>query len=185
MHALLWLLSAVVVAWVCCVKWINRKIFDLKGRCVVITGAGQGLGRSIAVQFAIQGANVVLVDIREDFLQQAEQFISQTVAPAGACRVLTVVCDVASESSVQRAAELIRVKMGSVDVVVNNAGTAALQSVLSARHDEFLKTFRVNTHALFFVARAFVPEMIRQKHGHLVTVGSVMDLVPAGCPLTF
>ena len=94
------------------------------GRNVVITGGSQGLGLATARAYASSGANVAILARRADKLDEA----AASLRAGAAGKVLPVVCDVMKVADIQRAFDTITGALGSVDVVINNAGTARTQA---------------------------------------------------------
>src|SRR5579872_7319926 len=106
---------------------------------VWITGAGRGIGRATAMEFASIGARVVLSGRTKRPLERVAAAIRRTGGDA-----IVVVCDVASESSVRRAASTIEKRLGPVNILVNNAGIAPWKAFLKTTVDEFDETIATN-----------------------------------------
>ena len=139
---------------------------------VVVTGGASGIGRLVAGQMAALGASVTLVDKDSAGLLRAE---SELCAAGGDAR--TAVCDVGDKAAVAAAADEIVSAAGPVDILVNNAGVVSGRLLLDLTDEQIERTFRVNTLALFWTTRAFLPGMIERGFGHVVTVASAAGLI--------
>jgi all-trans-retinol dehydrogenase (NAD+) len=146
---------------------------DLQGRIALITGAGAGIGRLLAAELASRGARPVLWDLEEAKLVGALTEV-QDVA-GGLAR--SYVCDVSDRESVYRMAERVRTDVGDPEVLINNAGVVSGARLLDSSDERIRRTFEVNTLALYWVTKAFLPAMVRRNEGHLVTMASAAGLV--------
>ena len=90
---------------------------DLKGKVVLVTGGGSGLGRMLCVAFAKEGARVVTVDLRQNFLDETVSVVERETAQ----RIATFLCDLANRAMIYEVAAKIKAQIGKVDVLVNNA----------------------------------------------------------------
>lgn len=145
----------------------------LAGRVCAVTGAGSGIGAAIAQAFAAAGAQVALVD--RDIA--AARRVAGALAEQGA-RVLAVACDIADEAAVQAAAQQVRMQLGPVAALVNNAGLlrpGALESVPLA---EWNAVLAVNLTGYLLCARAFGQDMLAAGRGSVVHVASISALHP-------
>ncbi len=140
----------------------------LKDHTVLITGGGNGIGRLLALGAAKRGARVMLWDLSSD---AAEKVRAEIVDAGGHAQAYAV--DVADRDAVRVAAR----QTGSVEVLINNAGIVTGKNILDASEDAIEQTIGVNTLALFWVTRAFLPSMIENHRGTVVTVASAAGLV--------
>lgn len=146
----------------------------LAGRTAVVTGAGQGLGRDIAVRFAEAGAAVVLA------ARSAEKLaaVAREITASGG-RALALPADVSDEASVLALRDRVERELGEVDVLVNNSGiagpTAPLWEQPLAAWEE---TLAVNLTGVFLMCKAFLPAMIVRGRGSVVIVGSMTGKRP-------
>ncbi len=159
-----------------------RRRDPLAGQLVLITGAGGGLGRQLALCFARQGAVLALWDVRRDELDALCQWLTEECGvPASALHPQRV--DVADAAAVAREAAAQQTRLGPVRVVVNNAavvhGRPLVGSGRAASEAELRRSLDVNAAAHFWTARAFVPQMLEEGRGTLVTVSSLMAALPA------
>src|SRR5581483_8701264 len=142
-----------------------------RGKSVLITGAASGIGRLMAQKMAREGARLVLWDIDRDGLDAFRTELSAAGYP-----VRSYVCNLTDRRAIAAtAAQTLR--DGSVDVLVNNAGVVSGKPLLEESDEEILRTFDVNTLALFWTTRAFLPAMLARDSGHVVTIASAARLV--------
>ncbi len=149
---------------------------EFKGKVAVITGAGRGIGRGIALHCAREGMKVVLAGIRMESL-------AKTAADLEALGVETLIVqtDVSQVAAVENLAEASYRAFGSVDLLVNNAGVDVPASVLDSTLDDWNWVMGVNFYGVLYGVRAFIPRMIEQKQSsHVVNVSSVSGLEEGG-----
>ncbi len=140
---------------------------ELNGANVVISGAASGLGRSLAFKIAAQGGQVILLDIdREKLLALSDELKEQGL------NAKFYPCDLADRKVISATAARISNECGAIDVLINNAGVVYGKTLLEISDDEILRTFDVNTLALFWMTRAFLSSMIASDKGHIVTIAS-------------
>lgn len=140
---------------------------ELSGKVVVITGAASGIGLALAEGALARGARVVVSDVREDALAEAEALL----APRG--EVLAVRADVASFADVEALAQAAVARFGRVNLLVNNAGVFASGLAWEISLDQYEWVIGVNQRSVFHGIRAFVPRMIAQgDECHVVTISS-------------
>ena len=144
---------------------------EIKGRRALITGAASGIGRSLAAELGKGGASLVLWDVDEQRLGETEALLRR----AG-CEVRAYVCDLTRREDIESAAGKTLAECGPVDILVNNAGVVSGKSLLEITPAEIERTFQVNTLALFWTSRAFLPGMLERDSGHIVTIASAAGL---------
>jgi all-trans-retinol dehydrogenase (NAD+) len=141
----------------------------LEATQVLVTGAASGLGRRLALGAARKKAKLVLWDLNQEGLEK----VVAEVEALGA-RAHYEVADVSKREDVYEAARRVP---GPVDVLINNAGVVSGKSLLEIPDEKIERTFAVNTLALFWTVKAFLPGMIQRRRGHLVTIASAAGLI--------
>jgi 3-oxoacyl-[acyl-carrier protein] reductase len=144
----------------------------LHDRVVIITGAGQGIGRAFALGMAAEGAKVVIADINREKAAQVAAEIESTGATAHALGV-----DVASEESTLAMAGEVARRFERIDVLVNNA--AIFSTIKTGPFDEISvadwdRIMAVNVRGVFLCAKAVAPHMRRQKGGKIINMASIV-----------
>ena len=141
-------------------------MFDLHGKRAIVTGAASGIGLATAELFTSQGANVVLVDLNQQKLDDALTGIHQATGatPTG------VVCDVTSEKSVAAAFSEIA---GPIDILVNCAGIAHVGNLLSTTVADLDRLFAVNVRGTFLCMQAAIQPMLEVKRGTILNLASI------------
>lgn len=139
-------------------------LWDWKKEIVLITGGSGGMGSHMVKQFAQRDVQVVSFDI-----QPPKQAL-----PANA-RYYQV--DVTSPDAIHEAAEQVRRDIGDPTVLINNAGVVLGKDILSCSKDQVKRMFDVNILAHFWLSQEFLPSMIKQQHGHIVTMASIASFI--------
>lgn len=148
----------------------------LDGRRVLVTGGAQGMGLLIARGAAARGAHVAVWDVHSGALGDAAARIG-AARPRANQLVVSDVVDVGDADAVARGAERLAASFGNVDVLINNAGVVSGKPLTELSPEDVQRTLRVNTAALFWTARAFLPPMIDAGAGHVVTMASAGGLI--------
>ncbi|XP_051989646.1 retinol dehydrogenase 10-B [Xyrauchen texanus] len=173
-------------------KWLIRpREKSVVGQVCVITGAGSGLGRLFAEEFARRRATLVLWDINRLGNEETAEIVREIyreLSPFEGCsdgiqelplfqpKVYTYVCDVSKRESVYATAEKVRKEVGNIDFLINNAGVVSGHHLLECPDELIERTMMVNCHAHFWTTKAFLPNMLERNHGHIVTVASSLGL---------
>ena len=143
-----------------------------KGKQAVITGAGSGIGRALAVQLNRQGCELWLGDINEAALAETKALLQD---PTTTCHSLHL--DVADRAAVHALAEAIALQVGHVDLVVNNAGVGLGCRVDEMRYEDLEWLMNINFWGVVHGTLAFLPLLKKAEQGHLVNISSVFGMV--------
>src|SRR5919112_623861 len=145
---------------------------EIVGKNIVITGGARGIGRQIAMKMARLGGRVVVYDVAAEAL---EAIVDEIVAAGG--EAYGYVCDVSDRREVYRIADEVKARLGPVDIVINSAGIISGRRLLEIPDERIEAVFGVNALALYWVTKAFLPEMIERNSGHIVTMASAAGLL--------
>jgi 3-oxoacyl-[acyl-carrier protein] reductase len=143
----------------------------LKGKTAIVTGAAQGFGYAIAETYLREGARVCVMDINGDKAKEAAKALGR--------RAFAVTCDVSKSASVTKAFAKAIEKLGTLDVLVNNAGTSHRnQPMLEVSEAEFDKVYAVNVKSIYLAALAVVPHFRAHGGGVIINIGSTAGIRP-------
>jgi all-trans-retinol dehydrogenase (NAD+) len=145
---------------------------EIAGKNVVITGGARGMGRLMAVKMARLGGRVIVYDVA---IEALEALVDEITAAGG--EAYAYVCNVSNRREVYRIAGEVKARVGPVDIVVNNAGIISGRRLLEIPDERIEAVFGVNVLALYWVTKAFLPEMIERNSGHIVTMASAAGLL--------
>lgn len=140
---------------------------QLKGKTALITGAGKGIGRATAIALAKEGVHVGLMARTEADLQKVAGEVRQVGVNAA-----IATADIASNEQVTEAVEQLKGDLGTIDILINNAGTSKFGSFLELEVAEWENIIQVNLLGMYYVTRAVFPTMIEQKSGDIINISS-------------
>jgi clavulanate-9-aldehyde reducatase len=147
---------------------MGRTLARMADQVAVVTGASSGIGEATAKALARAGYAVALAARREERINE----LTQQIAGDGG-KALAVPTDVADESSARALIQTAKDELGSVDVLINNAGVMLLGPILGANTEEWKRMVNVNLLGLMYCTHAALPIMQEQGRGHIVNVSSV------------
>jgi len=150
----------------------RRLKVDLSGQVALVTGASQGLGRSIAEALAANGAAVALVARSVDKLAEVAGVIR---AAGGTAEEFP--CDVSKGEEIQRVVEAVVAKLGRLDILVNNAGVTRDNLCPRMSDEEWDQVLTTNLRAPFLFIRAASRPMMQQRYGRIINVASISGLI--------
>ncbi|MCL1790645.1 MAG: SDR family NAD(P)-dependent oxidoreductase [Peptococcaceae bacterium] len=139
---------------------------SFNGKVAVITGAGSGIGRALALELARRGAKLALSDIDGDSLEETAKLVGQE-------NIFTQTVDVANVEQVIKFAKDTFTHFGVVHQVYNNAGMASLGSILGTSYQEFENVLNINLWGVVYGTREFLPYLVASGEGHIINVASV------------
>ncbi|RYG10995.1 MAG: 3-ketoacyl-ACP reductase, partial [Chitinophagaceae bacterium] len=140
---------------------------SLQGKNAIVTGAGKGLGKAVAIALAAEGVNVALLGRTEsDLIQLAEELKTYHVKTAIA------VADVSDIDAVNAAVTKLKAEIGLIDILINNAGVGAFGKFMELEPAKWKEIIDINLMGVYYVTRAVLPEMIERQTGDIVNVSS-------------
>jgi meso-butanediol dehydrogenase/(S,S)-butanediol dehydrogenase/diacetyl reductase len=141
---------------------------ELKGQVAIVTGAGRGIGRAIALELGRQGADILIAE-----LDQAG--VKRTAEEVGALgrRAVAVPTDVTSRADLHAMVDRAKAEFGRIDILVNNAGIYRAAATLDVTEDHWDAIMTINAKAVFFASQAVLPTMIAQKSGRIISLASM------------
>ena len=140
----------------------------LQGKTAIITGAGTGIGRAIALAYAREGAQIALVGRRSEPLHD--------VAKQAGGSPLVFSADVSKQSDIDRVLTVVKDRFGGLNVLVNNAGVLHIGTAEQVTEEQWDQTFNVNVRGLWLLSRAVLPFMRKAGGGSIVNVASVLGI---------
>lgn len=141
----------------------------LNDTTVLITGGARGIGRKMAERAIARGARVIIWDMNPQTLQETVSALGDSARG--------YVVDITDRNQVYETGRKVREELGPVDVLINNAGIVTGKPFLELPDEMIERTFQVNSISLFWMARAFLPDMIARNRGHVVTISSAAGQV--------
>ena len=145
----------------------------LKNKISVITGAGRGIGRSIAFAFAEEGSKLVLVARSREQIENVAEEIKKRGGKA-----LPLNCDVSTARDVQNLAKIVQDEFGRVDILVNNAGISRRSKFLEYDDEIWLEVIRINLFGTYLCTKAFLPMMQQIGKGRIINIASTAGKNP-------
>ncbi len=144
---------------------------NLKGRVAIVTGAGHGIGKEIALSLARSGAEVVVTDVSDEIFDVEKQ-----IEALGA-KAMPIRCDVTDPEQATTVEEQIIGKTERIDILVNNAGIYPQKPFLEMTEEDWTKVLRINLFGVFHCTKAVMPMMVKQKRGKIVNIASIAGAV--------
>lgn len=141
----------------------------LKDQVAIVTGAGRGIGRAVALAFCRGGASVALAARTASELDA----VAAEIKSRASGRALAVPTDVTREESVAALVEKVLVEFKKVDILVTAAGVAAFAPLVDTKPEDWDRMMAVNLRGVFLMCRAVLPSMMRQRRGTIINIVSV------------
>lgn len=151
---------------------------QIEGRTAVVTGGGSGIGMGLAKELARQGAKVAVADIMPDNAAKVAAEINATGGSA-----IAVSCDVCERSSIAEMKRAISDQLGPVQLLFANAGATSFDPLMDMSDDDVDWILQVNLHGVMNTTRAFLPDMIAAREGHICATASMAGLLPGWIPV--
>jgi len=143
----------------------------LEGQVAVVTGAGRGIGKSIALRFARAGADIAIIDVNTDGTETAREVVDT----GRRCSVINA--DVSDVRAVRAAVAQIAADFGRIDILVNNAGIEKRAPFLEIAPEDWQRQLDVNLSGTFYCTQAVAIEMAKRSYGRIVNLLSVAGVI--------
>ena len=142
---------------------------DLTGKRVLVTGAGRGIGREIALELARAGASVVLINRN---LERGSAVLTEIKEVNG--EGWSLLGDIADRETAENLAEEALKLTGGIDILVNNAGITSDNLFMRMKPEEWEQVLGVNLNGVYYITRSLIRHMVKQRFGRIVNIGSVV-----------
>lgn len=140
---------------------------SLNGRVAVITGAGSGMGRSMALRLAEDDAKIAIWDINGEGAEETARLVREAGGTA-----IAIKADCSNTAEIKAAAAQTRAELGKIAILINNAGIAPFDEFLSITEEQLERVLRINMVGPFIVTQECVPDMIEAKWGRIINITS-------------
>jgi 3-oxoacyl-[acyl-carrier protein] reductase len=147
---------------------VAEKIMNLEGQTALITGAGRGIGKTIALKLAECGADIVLADMNPEVAE-----VLQELETLGR-KCLTFETDVTDFDAIDAMVKKIIEELGSIHILVNNAGITQDNLFMRMKPEQWSKVVDVNLNGVFNVTKAVIRPMVKQRMGKIINISSVV-----------
>ncbi|WP_028531106.1 3-ketoacyl-ACP reductase [Paenibacillus sp. HW567] len=141
---------------------------ELKGKSIVITGAGKGIGKALAVALAKEGANLGLISRTASDLEALQSALANEYG----VKVSIAAADIAVREEAERAVLSLQKDLGAFDALINNAGIAKFGTLLEMDPADWERHMQINLFGSYYVTRAALPAMIEQSSGNIINISS-------------
>ena len=143
----------------------------LKGKIALVTGAGHGIGREIALALARSGAEIVVTDVSDKIFEVGKEIESLGT------KAFPIKCDVTDAKEAVAIEEKVLGKYERIDILVNNAGIYPQKPFLEMTMEDWNKVISINLNGVFHCTKAVIPKMVEQKYGKIVNIASIAGAV--------
>lgn len=151
-----------------------RTLKSLRGRTILVTGGAGGVGQELVTRLVKYKAKVIVWDVNEKAMAKLKEKVEQD-----GYKIHTYAVDLSDREMIYKYADIVKDEVGTVDILINNAGIVCGQPFLDIPDYMIEKTYKVNTLSCYWTAKAFLPTMIKHGSGHIVTIGSLTGLLGA------
>jgi len=146
----------------------------IKNKTIIVTGAGSGIGKAIAIHFANQGAQVVIADLNESAAQEQADKINNNNGTS-----IAIGCDVANEQNVTEMVQKTVANFGTVDILINNAGLQFISKIEEFPLEKWNQLISVMLTGTFLCTKACVPYMKKNNWGRIINISSAHGKTPS------
>jgi 3-oxoacyl-[acyl-carrier protein] reductase len=149
---------------------------------VFISGGSRGIGAELVIQFAKKGYGVAFS--YNSSAREADQMLT-ALTKTGCTDFTAVKCDVSVKSDVENAIKAAKHALGSIDILINNAGVSSYGLFSDVTENEFDRVFNVNVKGVFNCCQCVIPDMVRNKSGKIINISSMWGEVGASCEAVY
>lgn len=147
-----------------------QKLFSLEGKTAIVTGGTSGIGRTVADYLASAGANIIIVSRHLD----ASEKVAETISKEYGRKAIGLAFDVTDEAAVEKAFAQIKERIGTADILFNNAGININGAAVELNYSDWKRVLDVNINGVFLMARAFAKALIAEgKKGSVINTASI------------
>jgi 3-oxoacyl-[acyl-carrier protein] reductase len=147
----------------------------LDGQVAIITGAGQGLGKAVALEFAREGSAVALLELNP---QTVESVRAEIEASGGDARAYAL--DITDYSAYAKVVDDVIAWSGKIDTLVNNAAIAIYGTILNDTLENWRKQITVNLEAVYMGSKLVAPHMVKREYGRIISIASIQGFASSG-----
>jgi len=147
-------------------------MYSIAGKTMLVTGGSRGMGKLFCEHGVAEGAKIIIWATNEQTMKETAEELSRRGG-----EVYTYKVDVSSRKAIEEAAENVLKEHGTVDILINNAGIVVSAYFWEHTNDQIEKTMRINSEALMYICRAFLPGMIEKREGRIVNLASAAGLI--------
>jgi NAD(P)-dependent dehydrogenase (short-subunit alcohol dehydrogenase family) len=151
---------------------------EIAGKAAVVTGGGSGIGMGLAKALAAQGAAVAVADI---ILENARKVVEQIRTSGG--KAIAIECDVCERDSIRRLQAEATAALGPIKLLFANAGATSFDPLMEMSDNDVDWIIQVNLMGVINTTRAFLPDMMTAKEGHIIATASMAGLLPGWIPV--
>ncbi|NOU94651.1 3-ketoacyl-ACP reductase [Paenibacillus sp. LMG 31456] len=141
---------------------------ELKNKTAIITGAGKGIGKATAIALAKEGVHLGLVARNSADLESLQALLTDTYG----IKVYYISADISNKTQVDQAVKTLIEKLGSVDILLNNAGVAQFGLLVDMEPEQWESIIQTNLMGTYYVTRAALPTMLKQNEGTIINIAS-------------
>ena len=146
-------------------------MFLLAGKTMLVTGGNKGMGKLFCERGVAEGAKIIIWATNEQTMKETAEELTRRGG-----EVYTYKVDLSDRSAIEKAARNVLEKHGTVDILINNAGIVVGSYFWEHTNDQIEKTMRINSEAMMYVCRAFLPGMMEKREGRIVNMASAAGL---------
>ena len=147
-------------------------MYSIAGKTMLVTGGSRGMGKLFCEHGVAEGAKIIIWAIDEQTMKETAEELTRRGG-----EVYTYKVDVSDRKAIENAAENVLKEHGTVDILINNAGVVVSAYFWEHTNDQIEKTMRINSEALMYICRAFLPGMMEKGAGRIVNMASAAGLI--------